>query len=242
MSVTNITKLRILMVEDDLQVVETVREGFAGGDVTLFHAPTIADGHRLLATQQYDALILDLSLPDGSGTEIADACRKAGNDIPIIMVTALDTVEDRITGLRHGADDYLCKPFAVEELSARLEAVLRRSRPKHRHIMKYHDVELDLLRRRVRRNQIDKPLSAREMDLLAYLMSYPEELLTKERILKKLWGDEEHHDSNVLQVYTNYLRNKLEAGKYPRIIHTIRGKGYILTHKNPEDGPMNEHL
>lgn len=237
MTILNNINLNILLVEDDPSVVEAIRDGFSESSMTIDHAPTIAEGCQKLSTQKYHAIILDLNLPDGNGTDIADACRSAGSDIPIIMVTANDTVEDRIRGLQHGADDYLCKPFAVEELSARLEAVLRRSRPKHRHILKYHDMELDLLRRRVLRNKIQAPLSAREMDLLAFLMTHPEQVLSKASILKNIWGDDEIHDSNVLHVYANYLRNKTEGGLYPRLIHTIRGKGYILSHKNPEDNP-----
>jgi len=233
----NTITLNILLVEDDPSVVESIRDGFHESGAMIDHAPTIAEGCHKLSTQPYHAIILDINLPDGRGTDIAAACRNAGNDIPIIMVTANDTIDDRIKGLQHGADDYLCKPFAVEELSARLEAVLRRSRPKHRHILKYHDMELDLLRRRVCRNKIQTPLSAREMDLLAFLMTHPEKVLSKENILKNIWGDDEVHDSNVLQVYANYLRNKTEGGLYPRLIHTIRGKGYILSHENPEDKP-----
>lgn len=232
------SNLDVLLVEDDCAIATAVCEGLARKGIRVHHASTVADGkRRLMESDGFDAIILDLTLPDGDGATIADACRQHDNDTPIIMVTAKDNVEDRIAGLRRGADDYIGKPFAVEELIARLEAVLRRTRPANRHILIYHDVELDLVKRRVRRGDIDTSLSAREMDLLAYLMSHPEEVLSKRRILDAVWGEGSAQNSNVLHVYANYLRNKLEAGRYPRIIHTVRSVGYVLTNTDPEATP-----
>ncbi len=226
----------MLMVEDDDALVHVVRGGLAPSQVIVHHAPTLAEADRLLAHRhQFDAIILDLSLPDGNGVDLAASCRASGSEVPIIMVTARHTVGERVAGLKHGADDYLCKPFAVEELSARLEAVVRRSGMKNRHILKYGDVELDLLKRRVRRDEAEVSLSTRELDLLAYLMSHPEEVLSKDKILREVWGGEEDQQSNVLPVYANYLRNKLEHGFHPRILHTVRGVGYILSHEDPTE-------
>lgn len=234
--------LDILLVEDDCAIATAVCEGLARKGIRVHHASTVAEGQRrLMESDGFDAIILDLTLPDGDGATIADACRQRNNNTPIIMVTAKDDVEDRIAGLRRGADDYIGKPFEVEELIARLEAVLRRTRPDDRHILVYRDVELDLVKRRVRRGDIDTALSAREMDLLSYLMSYPEEVLGKRRILDAVWGAGSAHDSNVLHVYANYLRNKLEAGRYPRIIHTVRTVGYVLTNVDPEAAPPVHH-
>ncbi len=228
-------KINLLLVEDDDSVVRAIFDGLSRPLVELHHAPSIAEGKRLLDQSLcFDAVILDRSLPDGDGTELASACRRAGNDVPIVMVTARDTINERIDGLGLGADDYLCKPFAIEELAARLDAVMRRAGPKRRHLLKYADVEVDLIRRQVTRNGIDKNLSARELDLLAFFMCHPDEPLTNERILRDVWGDDAEQDSNVLRVYANYLRNKLS---HPRIIHTVRGVGYILSERNPEDRP-----
>jgi DNA-binding response OmpR family regulator len=155
------------------------------------------------------------------------------------MLTARDTVLERVEGFRQGADDYLCKPFNVEELAARLQAICRRSRPLNRYVLQYSDVELDLITRLVRRNKISQTLSAREAELLAYFMRHPEEPLAREQILEQVWGDEAEDDSNVLNVYVNYLRNKIEAALYPRIIHTVRGLGYILSDKAPEEVTEN---
>ncbi len=225
--------LRILMVEDDESVVQAVRDGLGPGAIELIHAATIAQGKRHLGQGVFDAVILDLNLPDGDGAEIAVACREAGSPIPILMITAKDSVDDRIAGLGLGADDYICKPFAIEELSARLEAVLRRYRRRGDHVLRYADVELDLLRRSLKRSELEEQLSAREVDLLAFLLNHAEEVMTKEQILKAVWGDDDQQDSNVLHVYANYLRNKMEGGRYSRLLHTVRGIGYVLAQEEP---------
>ncbi|MCB9849315.1 MAG: response regulator transcription factor [Phycisphaerales bacterium] len=227
--------LTVLLVEDDAKVISALRDGLTQHNVKMVAATTLADARKLLSQPgAFDAMVLDLNLPDGNGTELAEQCRKAGNDVPIIMVTARDRVQDRIAGLRHGADDYLCKPFAVEELVARLDAILRRTRSKDRHILKFGDLTVDLVRRQATRAGVDVSLSARELDLLAYFMCHPNEVLEKERILRNVWGDEGIQDSNVLHVYANYLRNKLEQGRYSRLLHTVRGVGYVLATEPPQ--------
>ena len=231
---TGADALNILMVEDDERLVAALREEFRKRRMLLHHAGTLSDARELLREPaRFNAVILDLNLPDGNGITLAEACRREGLSIPIIMLTARDAVEDRISGLGHGADDYICKPFAVGELIARLDAVWRRtSRPRH-HVLRYGDIELDLIKRRLRRGEMDVPLSTRELDLLVYFMLHPEEVLEKERILREVWGDGTEGDDNLLQVYANYLRNKLEAGRYPRVIHTVRGVGYVLSQDEP---------
>lgn len=228
--------MRLLLVEDDSRVVGAVQDHFAGSCYAIDHAPTVADGRRRLVHGRYDAIVLDLTLPDGDGATIADACRQAGSNVPIIMITAKDGIGDRIAGLGRGADDYLCKPFAVSELAARLEAVLRRSRPETHRVLQYADVRLDLLRRTVHRGETEASLSSREVDLLAFFMSHPEQVLPKQTILKQVWGDEVEQDSNILHVYANYLRNKLGGSQLPPIIHTVRGIGYILSVERPAAG------
>ncbi len=226
---------RLLLVEDDLEVAVAIRDALHNERFVLEHARNVAEAARMLAAQVYDAVILDLTLPDGTGLSIADALRASGSDVPILMLTAKDTVAERVEGFRRGADDYLCKPFAIGELTARLHAILRRSRTDKRYTLSYRDTRLDLIKRKVTRQDVQATLSAREMELLAYLMRHPEEVLRRERILQEVWGDEAEDDSNVLNVYINYLRNKLERGGYPRIIHTVRGAGYILSARNPEE-------
>lgn len=227
--------IQMLLVEDDPEIVRTLREGLDPSQFLLNHAATIQSGRQKLLSQLFDIIVLDLNLPDGSGLAIADAVRAAGSDVPILMLTGKSTVPDRVDGFRHGADDYLCKPFAVDELIARVNAVLKRAKPGRRHLLKFADVELDLLTRSVRRHSLQATLSLREVDLLAYLMRHPDTVVARTAILEEVWGDDTDGDSNVVNVYINYLRNKLESSNYPRLIHTIRGVGYIFSETPPEE-------
>ncbi len=225
----------VLLVEDDSRVADAVRGRLARSNVTLHHAATVAEGKRLLgAKQDLDVIILDRTLPDGDGATVAEHCRACGRGTPIIMVTAKDSIDERISGLARGADDYLCKPFAVEELVARIDAIMRRAGSGHLHVLRYADVELDLMKRHVRRGGKETELSARELDLLAYFMSHAEEVVTQERIFKEVWGLDGVGDSGVIRVYTNYLRNKLGR---PQLIYTIRNVGYVFSETDPDDGP-----
>lgn len=228
--------IRAMLIEDDQQVAQTVREGLHSYGFAVTHAASLAEGRHLLTTRSCDVVILDLMLPDGNGLELAAAIRQAGEPVPILMLTARDAVHERIEGFRHGADDYLCKPFDVTELAARLHAILRRSDPSQRHVLRYGNIELDRISRTIRRpGAAVQTLSIREAELLSYLMRYPEEVLKRERILEQVWGDEAEQDSNVVNVYINYLRNKLEADGSPRVIHTLRGVGYMLSDEDPDE-------
>jgi len=151
------------------------------------------------------------------------------------MLTAKNAVADRIDGFRHGADDYLCKPFDVSELVARLFAIMRRTHPARRHVIGYADVELDLVTRTARRGDTKVTLSAREAELLAYLIRHSEESLTRDSILHEVWGQEAEDDSNVLNVYINYLRNKIDSNPAERLVHTVRGVGYMLSRREPDE-------
>lgn len=235
MATTKTPPLQILLIEDDAGVAQIVCGALdsIGGAVT--RAATLAEGRRLVESAAFEIIILDLTLPDGNGLDLAKAIRQSGRDVPIVMLTARDSVGERIDGFRHGADDYLCKPFDINELIARLSAVVRRSRAQSRYVLCYADVELDLITRAVRRGETRAALSDREAELLAYFLRHPEQVLPRERILEQVWGDEAEDDSNVLNVYVNYLRNKLEAARYPRLIHTVRGAGYVLSEKDPDE-------
>ena len=228
-------RANLALIEDDADVAHTVCDGLSSYGFNVTRAASLTEGHKLLTSGSFDAVILDLSLPDGSGLDLARAIRACGSDLPILMLTARDTVYQRVEGFRHGADDYLCKPFDVEELAARIQAILRRANAGHRHILQYGDVELDRISRMVRRQHMQDSLSARETELLSYLMQRPEEILPRERLLAAVWGDEAEEDSNVLNVYINYLRIKLEQAGHPRIIHTIRKRGYMLSMREPDE-------
>jgi DNA-binding response OmpR family regulator len=231
---TVVKRMQVLVVEDDMRVADAVERSFLRHHIEVEHVTSIVSAQALLdAGRKFDAIVLDLNLPDGNGLELARRCRQSGVGTPIIMVTARDAIEDRITGLQCGADDYICKPFSVEELVARLEAVLRRVRPGADHVLRYGNIEVDLMKRQVRRGDTVVSLSSRELDLLAYFVSNAEQVLDKRRILREVWGGEAEHDENVLQVYTNYLRNKLEQGVFSRVIHTVRGVGYVFAREAP---------
>jgi len=225
---------RLLLVEDDPVVAETIQQAMNAANLSVDHAETLDQARRQSATRTYDAIILDLGLPDGNGLALADAVRSSGNDIPILMLTARAAVHQRVNGFAHGADDYVCKPFAAEELVARVKALMRRARPERQHVLRYGGVELDLLKRAVRVSEMEVALSDREAALLAYLMRHPEEPLSREQLAQEVWGMDAEMDAGVVNVYVNYLRNKLEHGdRHGRLIHTVRGVGYVLSEREP---------
>jgi len=226
---------RVLLVEDDSQVARVVREGLDQRGFTVRHASDIASAGKLIDAGNTDVLVLDLTLPDGDGLEFAASLRKRHVLTPILMLTAKDTVSDRVDGFRCGADDYLCKPFDVTELAARLLAILRRTHPARRHVIAYADIRLDLVTRKANRGDAEVSLSAREAELLAYLIRHNEKTLTREQILREVWGERAEEDSNVLNVYVNYLRNKIDFHPDARMIHTVRGIGYMLSRKEPDE-------
>jgi len=235
-TVADPTPLSVLVVEDDLGLADSLRSSLQAEGYRTQHARNLAEAHRLLTHESFDVMILDLSLPDGTGLDLADELRRRGSPIRILILTALDRVDQRVAGLRHGADDYICKPFAMEELLERVRTVLRRSSARlHPHRLCYGDVVLDLLTRTIRRGGLEAVLSARETDLLAYLILRAEQTLEKDRILEEVWGDEKEADSNVLNVYIGYLRNKLEGGGGPRLIHSVRRVGYRLSARPPDE-------
>ncbi len=223
----------VLLVDDDAELVRSVREGLEPAGFQIESAGTLAAAWQRLSARTYAAVILDLGLPDGTGLELADALRAAGSQVPILMLTARSTVEERVDGFAHGADDYLCKPFAVPELQARLEALLRRSRPERQHVLRYAGLELDLLNRVLRFQDRQSLLSDREIAVLAYLMRHAEEPLTRSQMVEQVWGDETD-DESILKVYINYVRNKIEHITQKRLIHTVRGVGYMLSETEPD--------
>lgn len=175
-----------------------------------------------------DVVILDVMMPGIDGLEVCRRLRKEDN-IPILMVTARDTVADRVQGLETGADDYLVKPFAFEELVARVKALLRRSASeKEKERLQFSDVILDLNTRTAYRGERMIELSTTEFDLFSFFISNPQRVLTRDLIMEKVWGFDFEGESNVLEVYVGYLRRKLEEQGEPRLIHTVRGAGYVM--------------
>ena len=215
----------ILVVDDDRKLTEMLRRtlAYAGYQAsTCFDGPSALEQARAL---QPDLIILDWMLPGMSGIVVAELLSAEG-DTPILMLTARDAVLDRVAGLDSGADDYLVKPFAPEELLARVRALLRRSEPGSGPPLSYADLTLTPATREVVRGERPITLSPREFDLLSYLLRHPRQVLPRERILEAVWGVDGSDEA--LDVYIGYLRAKLEAGGEPRLIQTVRGVGYQL--------------
>jgi two-component system, OmpR family, response regulator MprA len=220
--------MRVLVVDDEEAVRESVRHALEleGYDVEL--AP---DGGRALAQIEAslpDAVILDVLMPGVSGLDVARRLRSGGNRVPVLMLTARAEVDDRVAGLDAGADDYLVKPFALDELLARLRALLRRATDGGGTVLRYADLELDPGTREVRRGGGDIELTRTEFSLLELFLQNPRQVLTRDLIFERVWGYDFGAGSNSLDVYIGYLRRKTEAGDKPRLIHTVRGVGYAL--------------
>lgn len=224
---------RILVVDDDQAVRESLRRSltFNGYDVSL-----AGDGAEALAAigqSTPDALVIDVMMPRLDGLETTRALRAAGNDLPILVLTARDSVGDRVEGLDAGADDYLTKPFALEELLARLRAMLRRVQPRttgdaEDETLAFADLSLDLATREVRRGDRPIDLTRTEFSLLEMFLRRPRRVLDRSFILEEVWGYDFPTTANSLEVYVGYLRRKTEAAGEPRLIHTVRGVGYVL--------------
>jgi two-component system response regulator MprA len=218
----------ILVVEDDRRIRDLLRRGllFEG-----YKVETAEDGEsalRAMREHEPDAVILDLMLPGIDGLEVCRRLRQASN-VPILMLTARDTVPDRVTGLDAGADDYMVKPFAFDELLARLRAIFRRHRLESpTDTVRFADVTLNPRTRQVFRSETEIQLTAKEFDLLELFMRHPNQVLTSEVIYEHIWNYDFGGESNIIEVYVRYLRTKLEIEEKPRLIQTVRGVGYAL--------------
>jgi len=220
----------ILVVDDDPKLLKMVRRTLLYDGFLVQTAENGMDALRLLEKKRADLLILDWMMPEMDGIELTEALRAMGDDTPILMLTARDAVEDRVTGLDAGADDYLMKPFAPSELLARVRALLRRFKKTAATEQKlaYADMSLDPATREVYRGTRRIELTPKEYDLLQYFLINPRQVLTRDRILEEIWGYDFGGADNVLEVYVGYLRKKLEASGEPRVIRTVRGVGYAL--------------
>ncbi len=219
---------RILLVEDEEKLAKFVQLelSYEGYEVSVAHDGL--SGLMAARDQTPDLIILDWMMPGLTGVEVCRRLRQTGTATPVILLTAKDDVSDRVEGLDAGADDYVVKPFSIEELLARVRAHLRRSEPQDAEILVFGDLTLDRRSREVRRGQRPIELTAKEFDLLDYLMTNPRQVLTRDRILEQVWGYDFMGDSNIIEVYVRYLRLKLEAEGESRLIQTMRGVGYVL--------------
>ena len=222
------------MVEDDPQIRAMLTRALSYEGFDVEAAPDAGTAMAALRAGSPDLILLDLLLPDEDGVDVCRRLRAAGERVSILMVTARDTVSDRIEGLESGADDYLVKPFSTAELVARVRALLRRARTRgDGNERRFEDLVLDASTHEVRRGARPIELTRREFDLLALLLDHPESVMPRERLLTEAWGYAAAVETNALDVYVGYLRRKLEEDGEPRLIHTVRGVGFVLR-RRPE--------
>ena len=223
--------MKILVVDDERAVRESLKRAL---ELEGYEIELAGDGQEALlhlaanGETQPDAVILDVLMPGVDGLEVCRRIRRAGNSVPVLMLTARDAVENRVSGLDAGADDYVTKPFALEELLARVRALLRRASDASQEILRFADLELDPGTREVRRGGELIELTRTEFALLELFMTNPRQVLTRSIIFERVWGYDFGFASNSLDVYVGYLRRKTEAGDRPRLIQTVRGVGYAL--------------
>jgi two-component system response regulator MprA len=223
--------VKILVVDDERAVRESLRRAL---ELEGYEIELAADGQEALqrlegnGESQPDAVLLDVLMPNMDGLEVCRRLRRSGNRVPVLMLTARDEVENRVAGLDAGADDYVTKPFALEELVARVRALLRRTSVDDHEVLRFADLELDPGTREVRRGGEPIDLTRTEFALLELFLTNPRQVLTRSIIFERVWGYDFGFASNSLDVYIGYLRRKTEIGGKPRLIQTVRGVGYAL--------------
>ncbi|ABK75202.1 response regulator transcription factor [Mycolicibacterium smegmatis] len=228
--------VRILVVDDDRAVRESLRRSLSFNGYSVELAQDGVEALDAITNNRPDALILDVMMPRLDGLEVCRQLRSTGDDLPILVLTARDSVSERVAGLDAGADDYLPKPFALEELLARMRALLRRTVSDDSgdsQKMTFSDLTLDPVTREVTRGGRQISLTRTEFSLLEMLIANPRRVLTRSRILEEVWGFDFPTSGNALEVYIGYLRRKTEAEGEPRLIHTVRGVGYVLRETPP---------
>lgn len=222
--------MKILLVEDDPKISSFVKIGLESNSCQVDTAFDSSIGERLALTRKYDVIILDVVIPGISGFDLCKKIRNTFNQTPIIMLTSLDTVEDKLTGFDCGADDYLVKPFSFQELFARVKALIRRNKELVVNpVIKVLDLELDSMTKKVKRNNQDISLTATEYKILELLMSNCDKVFDRMHIAEKIWGYSFNSGTNVIDVHINSLRNKIDKGFSRKLIHTKKGFGYVIS-------------
>ena len=227
--------MRILVVEDERKIAQILVAALETEHFDVVVAPTGEDGFFRANAEAFDLVVLDVMLPGRSGLEILQTLRQRHVDTPVLIVTARDGVDDRVLGLDLGADDYLVKPFAIPELLARIRALLRRGRPSEVFRLKAADLEVDLVTRRAVRGQRLLDLTAREFELLEYLLRHQGHLVSREMLAREVWKEPRRATplDNVIDVQMTRLRKKVDADGGERLIHTVRGVGFVLREGEP---------
>jgi heavy metal response regulator len=220
--------MRILVVEDDKKVAGFIKKGLEEETYAVDVAYDGEDGLHFGSEGQYDLIILDIMLPKIDGLEILSQLRDQGKDTPILLLTAKDAVDDKVTGLNKGADDYLTKPFAFSELLARVRVLLRRGKAEVKTTLVISDLTLDLVSHKVNRGGDEIELTGKEYGLLEYFMRNQEKVLTRTMIAEHVWDYNFDTFTNVIDVYINHLRKKIDKGRELKLLHTLRGVGYVM--------------
>lgn len=227
--------MRVLVIEDDPKVAGAVKTGLQGEGYEAVVSPTGEDGYFRATTEPFDAILLDLGLPGRSGLEVLASLRGQGLTVPVLVLTARDTVDDRVKGLDAGADDYLVKPFAFAELVARVRAMLRRGRPEETLRLRLADLQLDPITRSATRGDLPIELTTREFELLDYLLRHQGHIVSREMLARDVWKQPDRGTplDNVIDVHITRLRRKVDQGAGERLIHTIRGVGFLMKNGAP---------
>jgi two-component system, OmpR family, copper resistance phosphate regulon response regulator CusR len=227
--------MRILVVEDEQKVANALREGLEGERFDVIVAPTGEDAFFCVNTEKFDLILLDLMLPGRDGLQILTTVRKRGLETPVLLLTARDSIEDRVTGLNSGADDYLVKPFAFEELLARIRALLRRGRTVEMLRFGIADLDMDIVTRKVSRGGRPVDLTAREFELLEYLLRHEGQVVMRDMLARDVWKETARGTplNNVIDVHIARLRRKVDVEPFEKLIHTVRGIGFMLKQGEP---------
>jgi len=222
--------LKILVVEDERKVAKAIQQGLEGNSYAVAVSHTGEEAFFRASSEQFDLVILDVMLPERSGIEVLSAIRKQGHKIPVLLLTARDSVDDRVLGLDAGADDYLVKPFAFPELLARVRALLRRGKSESVTTLSVRDLEMDLTRRSVKRGPRAIDLTTREFELLEYLLRHQGQVVSREMLTREVWKESVRHTplDNVIDVHMVRLRRKVDEGFSTKLLHTVRGVGFVL--------------
>lgn len=219
---------RLLVVEDERKILRSLERGLQEAGYEVIAAANGESGFHHAVTQELDCIVLDIQLPGRSGLEVLAGLRQHGKATPVLILTSRDTVEDRVIGLDAGADDYLVKPFAFAELLARLRALLRRGQAERETVLRAADLEVDLVQRRVSRRGVEINLTQREFELLVYLVQHQGTIVSRDMLGRDVWKEPHYALTNVIDVYINHLRRKVDRSGDRPLIQTIRGVGYIL--------------
>lgn len=220
--------MRILIAEDEPDLNQLIKKRLKEADYSVDSCYNGQEVFDYLLGAEYDALILDVMMPKMSGLEVLNRLRREKNSVPVLLLTAKDSIEDRVKGLDAGADDYLIKPFAFEELLARLRVLLRKPTAEKTTVLKVADLTLQLDTRRVFRGDQEIELSSKEYSLLRYMMQNAGLVLSRDKLEQHVWDYDFSGGSNVIDVYIRYLRKKIDDGHEQKLIHTVRGHGYVL--------------